>query len=213
MQAQLLVLLINSQKTIVMNKKFLISIIFFLITNLIFCQKDKDITNEINSEYVKLKKLKKKLNKDKLVKKYSKFDTIYILFTENLNAKKNIFQETNKQKDSSINYSFTVKDSLTFGFNYRKYLDFDKRISNRTSLVITKKVSFLKINYKKIVNDNFFIINDSYEEEYFLLVLHTIFSSKKMIYIIDKDEFYKDEIILRQVSIGNLDNPFFIKKI
>ena len=172
-----------------------------------------NVTSEVNAECNELKVLNKKINNYNLIKEYSNIDTIFILFKESKIASKHKFLENKKIKDTSISYSYTIEESSTFGFTYRKYVDFDRRDLNISTLILEKHKSFLEENKSRIITNNFFIKKNTIETDFFRHVLYALFASKKMIFIIDEEEFRNDTIILRQVEIGDLDNPFFISRI
>jgi len=198
MLAQQLELQINFLKRIVMNKCFL----FFLLSfNFAFCQIEKDISKDINAEYEAIKTLRERINKNDLVEKYSKTDTLFIVFKKSKNVKKKKYQENKKFKDSTISYNFVIKDSSFFTFIYRKYIDFDKRESDSSSLILIKDRKFLKENKDRVLTKKFFRKDKKIKTDYFMQILHEIMSSKKIIFIIDKDEFFDDKILLRQVNI------------
>ncbi|WP_156112467.1 hypothetical protein [Lacinutrix jangbogonensis] len=52
-----------------------------------------------------------------------------------------------------------------------------------------------------------------YETGYLLNIIREIISSKKIVFIIDKDEFFDKKIVLRQVIIDIGSNIAFMDKI
>lgn len=124
-------------------------------------------------------------------------DTIYVYFNNGDFQNKFIYNGNVKKTEfnkNTIFYEFKKEIYDEIYFYYQKYKDFDHYDLKIETEVKQVKRKFLRKNKSLIIDIDFFLKNGF--KEVFFKVLYG-----KVVYIIDKDEFRKGKITLREVQV------------
>lgn len=128
-----------------------------------------------------------------------KTDTIYILFKNKTEyEKKGVYPlnaKIGKVLANRIDYTFAIDNFYNvIVFIYSDYIDYDSYKKGIKSDVKIVRKSFLRKNKKALLDIDFFLKN-GFKETFFAALYG------KTVYLIDKEEFKKGKIKLKQVSV------------
>ena len=142
-----------------------------------------------------------KLGFSQKVENIKKADTVYVYFNHGE------FQELKEPNINSIkileekrNYEIKIDSANYVNFTEAKYLDFDRFEKKRESDIKVKKKCFLKKN-KNIIIDIDFIKKHGLKKVFFMICY-------KKIYLIDKKEKTKRNVILKEVGLHRYSYSF-----
>lgn len=133
------------------------------------------------------------------INELKKSDTIYFYFSENQSQKKDIIITKPISKDTMLSYSYYLNDSLYLKLSYKTYKNFDDYFNNIQTTKEYLKKKFLKKNKSIIINVDI-LNNIGLNSSEFLELL-----KNKKLFIIDKQEFTRRKILIREVFINMLD--------